>query len=187
MNKSLHTISSDRGKLKLAGEDIYWFDEGVKRYNLPEEKKIEKLGERFNAWFIDDEVDSRTGFSAYALQDKDTGEVVITYVGTQPGKDWFSDLLEDIQIGANNLFNSGYVIEQYNQGVEFYNEIKAELPAGTKITITGHSLGGGIGLTVALRNQEEDIDVLALNLAPLLNEDVIRYGDGSQLKNSRSG
>ncbi|WP_369899951.1 lipase [Bacillus manliponensis] len=190
MSNKVSSISSDRGKLKLAGEDIYWYNEGIRQYDGKDRPSKEELADRFRAKIIHDKVDPKTGFAAYALQSEDTGEVVIVYVGTQPGKDGRSDLWEDVQIGANNIFNSWFVVEQYDQGIEFYNEVKSvvkeELPPGTKITITGHSLGGGIGLTVALRNQEEDINVLALNPAPLLNKDVIQYGDGSQLKNSRS-
>ena len=35
-----------------------------------------------------------------------------------------------------------------------------------KISVTGHSLGGGIANTVSLRHQEDNIESLTLNPAP---------------------
>ena len=40
-------------------------------------------------------MDKDTGFAAYAFKDNKTGEVVISYVGTEAGKDNNSDVVVD--------------------------------------------------------------------------------------------
>ncbi len=59
---------------------------------------------------------------------------------------------------------------QHSQAEKFYEKVKAS-NKGKKITLLGHSLGGGAANTVALRHQEDNINVLALNPAPVLNKD----------------
>ncbi|ARX69888.1 lipase [Bacillus thuringiensis] len=130
---------------------------------------------------------SVTGFGAYALEDRNTHEIFIVYVGTQPSQ--IGDLATDGAIGLHNLTNSpilGSLAEfQYSQAEKFYEKVKAK-NKGKKITLLGHSLGGGAANTVALRHQEDNINVLALNPAPVLNKDVVKYGYGTNMKNCRS-
>ncbi|MFD0770371.1 lipase [Bacillus sp. CGMCC 1.60114] len=190
-NKKLQ-VASDWGKLELAGKDIYAFNKGEYPYNQSNEKNEEKLEANFNAKLGYHEVDKETGFAAYAFEDKKTGEIVISYVGTEDG----TDAVIDAEIGGHNIMNANkiafgniwehdFTVKQYDQGDAFYEKVKNE-NKGKKISITGHSLGGGIANTVALRHQKDDIDVLALNPAPVLNRDVEKYGDGFNMKNVRN-
>ena len=64
-----------------------------------------------------------------------------------------------------------------NQADSFYQKVKESNP-DAKISLTGHSLGGALANTVAMRNLEDPIDVLTLNPAPILNRDVVKFGYG---------
>ncbi len=81
-----YRLTSDWGKLKLAGEDIYSFNNSEEPYNKTGEKrqgiKHKYFRRKFGATLIEVEVDKDTGFAAYAFKDNKTGEVVISYVGT---------------------------------------------------------------------------------------------------------
>ncbi|SFK19530.1 hypothetical protein, partial [Bacillus sp. 71mf] len=176
-------LSNAVGKLQLAAKDIYDFDQNEDRYTDKSTAK-KTLEERFNATLVDSLTDKITGFGGYALQDKATGEVIIVYVGTKP--DQISTILTDVGIGVHNLTNSpkvGGSIAYYDLGNYFYKRVKnkPEL-AGKHITAIGHSLGGGTANTVKMRNQKDNLSVVTLNPAPLLNKDVIIYGNGSKLK-----
>ncbi|HDR4571461.1 MULTISPECIES: lipase family protein [Bacillus cereus group] len=189
-----YNLSSDEGKLQLAAKDIYGFNGREGDYDSKSAKiNREKLESTFNCKIIDFEDDQITGFGAYALKDIDTGDITIVYVGTQPKQTYFGigaidspDVWADASIGLNNLFNTDYPVRQYDMGVDFYERIKRNHGQNNNITLIGHSLGGGIANTVALRNQKDNIPVLTLNPAPVLNTDVAKYGDGSNMKNNLS-
>ncbi|PDY47333.1 lipase [Bacillus pseudomycoides] len=178
-------LTSDRGKLELAATHIYDFNKGEGVYNKSIIENEAALEANFDATIIDFKEDKATGLGAYALRDETTKEIVIVFVGTQTGKDNNVDVKTDAKIGLNNLVGTELAIEQYDQAEQFYRDIRDEYK-GTKITLTGHSLGGGIADTVALRNKQDNMDVLTLNPAPVLNSDVIKYGDGSDMKNVRN-
>ncbi|MGC4376905.1 Mbeg1-like protein [Fictibacillus sp. Mic-4] len=177
-----YSISSDKGKLILAGDMIYNFDDK----NSPKHIDKRTLEDNMNAKIIDQYVDPKSGFSGYALKDNETGEIVIAYVGTQPQQKGKGDIIADAEIGGYNLFGLNFLsTTQADQADSFYQKVKANAN-GAKISITGHSLGGGLANTVAMRNKQDHIDVLSLNPAPLLNLDVVRYGYGFDQKNIRN-
>ncbi|MGN4927920.1 lipase family protein [Bacillus cereus group sp. MYBK14-1] len=184
-------INSDWGKLELAGKDIYDFKAGKEPYNQLSQKNKKTLQDKFNADFIDDKVDENTGFAAYAFKDRSTGEIVITYVGTEDA----TDAITDGEIGGHNITGANkimlgnlehdFTVRQYDQGEEFYLKVKHDNPSA-KISVTGHSLGGGIANTVSLRHQEDNIETLTLNPAPVLKRDVDKFGNGFDMKNVRN-
>ena len=82
----------------------------------------------------------RSGFEAATFQ-KGT-DVVISFAGTSPGAaDW---------IHGNIPLLNGALSDQLRDAADYYLQVKASLPAGTHITLTGHSLGGGLAALIAV-------------------------------------
>lgn len=89
------------------------------------------------------------GFTARAYKNKQTNEIVIAYAGTEDfTKDpWYHGLSGD---GKNDgLLSVGLASKQANQAAIFYQTIKSKHPA-SNITLTGHSLGGGLASLVGV-------------------------------------
>ena len=80
-----------------------------------------------------------SGFEAVAFQSGT--EIVISYAGT------YSKSGADTQAGLD--LGLGLGSAQLNQAVEYYLQIKAANP-GANITLTGHSLGGGLAALVGV-------------------------------------
>ena len=80
-----------------------------------------------------------SGFEAVAFQS--STEIVISYAGT------YSKSGADIKAGID--LGLGLGSAQLNQAVEYYLQIKAANP-GANITLTGHSLGGGLAALVGV-------------------------------------
>ena len=89
----------------------------------------------------------RSGFSATVYRNDKTDEIVIAYRGTEPrsilGADGLTDLDSSIA-GTLRKINPGYVSGQYQAAADLAQVVKQKWPAGTAITLTGHSLGGGL-------------------------------------------
>lgn len=121
----------------------------------------DKLKEYFpsNLEYLEDTYDKETGTSATAFRDKDTGEVIIAYTGTNPDTDKFNDIVKSdiveiaLSMGA----------EHYKPAYKFYEKIRAEY--GDNIVLTGHSLGGNIAQRVALEYNAPK--TIVYNSAPL--------------------
>jgi hypothetical protein len=71
-----------------------------------------------------------------------SNEIVISYAGTYDKS--FPDLLADLNL-AQGVSNT-----QLLQAAQYYLDVKAGAPEGTTITLTGHSLGGGLASLVAV-------------------------------------
>ena len=83
--------------------------------------------------------DSASGFEATAFSNGI--ETVISYAGTdfsQPGNDF---------LHGNIPLATGFVSDQLRQAAEYYLQLKAIKP---NITITGHSLGGGLASLIGV-------------------------------------
>ena len=85
------------------------------------------------------------GFSAavysVARGDGRPAERVIAFRGTE-GKVWELDWIH------GNL-----LAKQNGDGTELFDRVRTAVPAGTPVTLTGHSLGGAIALHVSLRRE----------------------------------
>lgn len=88
----------------------------------------------------------------YRKKSKDSGfeatcftngnEIVISYAGTGPeASDW---------IHGNIPLAMGLISDQLREAADYYLSIKASVPESTTVTLTGHSLGGGLASLVAV-------------------------------------
>lgn len=75
-------------------------------------------------------------------------EIVISYAGTD-SDDWFGDIAADIALAT------GMLSEQLKQAADYYLQVKASAPENATITLTGHSLGGGLAALIAVMFGEE--------------------------------
>ena len=72
-----------------------------------------------------------------------SSEIVISFAGTD-SSDVRGDIATDLALAA------GVLSEQLKQAADYYLQVKASAPAGTKISFTGHSLGGGLASLMAV-------------------------------------
>ena len=120
-----------------------------------------------NLQYLDDFHDDSTGTSGTAFLDKDSGEVIIAYTGTNPNADIVKDVATDIGSIAMAL---GF---HYDEAFTFYERIRQRY--GDNITLTGHSLGGNIAQRVALEYNAPR--TVVYNSAPLYLEGLIESKD----------
>jgi Lipase (class 3) len=94
--------------------------------------------------------DSQTGFEATTFGNgidiAHSTEIVISFAGTDPNN---SNLFTSPDGKANAALAAGNWSEQLLQAAEYYLQIKAVNPNAT-ITLTGHSLGGGLAALVGV-------------------------------------
>ena len=109
--------------------------------------------------YLRDFYDKDTGSSGTAFKDKDTGEVILAYTGTNPDNDKWNDAVKTdfgrIALGLGD----GHV----DPARKFYEEIRAEY--GDDIILTGHSLGGNLAQWIALHYNVQK--TIVYNPAPL--------------------
>jgi len=110
-------------------------------------------------------------FEASAFQNIATGEIVISYAGTDPAS--LSDWITNLSLGT------GFSASQLEQAALYYLQVKAANPPGTVISFTGHSLGGGLA---ALMGVFFDEKAVTFDQAPFayaatlsIREDLINY------------
>ena len=87
--------------------------------------------------------DAMTGFEASAYRNALTNEIVISYAGTNPNS------VLDPDNAANAGLATGFGSQQLLQAAEYYLQVKAANP-GANITLTGHSLGGGLAALIGV-------------------------------------
>lgn len=120
-----------------------------------------------NLQYLDDFHDEFTGTSGTAFLDKDSGEVIIAYTGTNPNADIATDVATDV---GGIIMAFGY---HYDEAFKFYERIRQRY--GDNITLTGHSLGGNIAQRVALEYNAPR--TVVYNAAPLYLEGLIDSKD----------
>ena len=112
-----------------------------------------------NLEYLRDFHDKDTGSSGTAFKDKDTGEVILAYTGTNLDNDKWNDAVKT-DIGRIALgLGDGHV----DPARKFYEEIRAEY--GDDIILTGHSLGGNLAQWIALHYNVQK--TIIYNPAPL--------------------
>ena len=93
-------------------------------------------------------IDEDIGYDAAIYQSED-GEYVVAFRGTD-GDDPVEARRD--HFNANLPQNAGFESEQYNRAVELVERMKEAAPEG-ELSVTGHSLGGGLASVAALANE----------------------------------
>jgi hypothetical protein len=91
---------------------------------------------------VDERKTKPSGFEATYFTK--ANEIVISFAGTdfsQPGTDF---------LHANIPLAAGIVSDQLRQAADYYLQVKASAPAGATISLTGHSLGGGLAALIGV-------------------------------------
>jgi hypothetical protein len=128
--------------------------------------------------------DKVTGFEAVAFIKEGSSlltspEIVISYSGTDPNN---SNPLTTPDGKTNTALAGGGWAEQLLQAAQYYLDIKAANPNAT-ITLTGHSLGGGLAALVAVFF---DVHAQTFDQAPFANSALsTANGDNAQLLRDR--
>ncbi|MGX7112396.1 SA1320 family protein [Gemella cuniculi] len=112
-----------------------------------------------NLEYLDDIYDKKTGTSGTAFREKDTGEIILAYTGTNQDTDKWNDVIKT-DIGEIILEVDK---KHYQPAYKFYEKIRAQY--GNNIVLTGHSLGGNIAQRVALEYNVQK--TIVYNSAPL--------------------
>jgi hypothetical protein len=124
----------------------------LREYNIPS-----------NMEYLEDMYDPKTGTSGTAFRNKDTGEVILAYTGTNLS--FRPEVFKDIGTDFYEVLTAGG--DHYKPAYEFYERVRAKY--GNNIILTGHSLGGNIAQRVALEYNVPK--TVVYNSAPLyLNE-----------------
>ena len=124
----------------------------LRDYNIPS-----------NMEYLEDMYDPKTGTSGTAFRNKDTGEVILAYTGTNLS--FRPEVFKDIGTDFYEVLTAGG--DHYIPAFEFYERVRAKY--GNNIILTGHSLGGNIAQRVALEYNVPK--TVVYNSAPLyLNE-----------------
>lgn len=120
-----------------------------------------------NLQYLDDFHDDSTGTSGTAFLDKDSGEVIIAYTGTNPS----ADIAKDVDTDAGGIIMA--LGNHCDEAFKFYERIRQRY--GDNITLTGHSLGGNVAQMVALEYNAPR--TVVYNSAPLYLEGLIKSKD----------
>ena len=158
MSKNTELISSTAHASHLA----YGFESvrkpGFNNYRIVDEaQKLRKYSIPSNMDYLEDMYDPKTGTSGTAFRNKDTGEVILAYTGTN----FQSEFLKDGAVDVTEVVTAGE--GHYKPAFEFYERVRAKY--GNNIVLTGHSLGGNIAQRVALEYNVQK--TVVYNSAPL--------------------
>lgn len=139
-----------------------------------------------------------SGFDSVILHNNQTNQIVIGYRGTEPGGSWLgraadyeTDVfdvlggrtreLEDAVTDPNhhNIFKKSFIQSikddidwennQFHQAEVLYEQVKAKYPDAS-ISLTGHSLGGGLAQYVAARQDLSAMTYSAPSVTNLLDD-----------------
>ena len=134
MDDSLDGLSPEQQAM-LKSEKL----EGYEKLNAEEMRRLGINSTDLN--------DTKTGFKADIYKDKN-GDYVLVYRGTYSDPDHpENDLVHDWSkewTDDNMRQGLGMGSEQYNKSIKLAEKVNSNKPKGKQLTITGHSLGGGL-------------------------------------------
>ena len=117
------------------------------------------IGDFFDTWeIIDHQENQSSGFSGTLLKHKTTGEYTLSFRSTESKNvDDGGDVERDSSEGANGQIRDlGFAYAQIQDMQEYYQTLQDDghLDTGTKINVTGYSLGGHLAQTFTRLNNE---------------------------------
>lgn len=119
-----------------------------------------------NLEYLEDMYNSETGTSGTVFRNKDTGEIILAFTGTNFQSEFWKD-------AGTDLYEINFpVLEHCIPAFEFYEHVRAKY--GNNIVLTGHSLGGSIAQRVALEYNVQK--TVVYNSAPLYVNDARKIG-----------
>ncbi|MBM7625088.1 DUF2974 domain-containing protein [Sporohalobacter salinus] len=119
------------------------------------------FGDALKKWKVIDTFENdKTGLYGVVFKNS-SGEVVVSYRGTESDTDKTKDLLY-----TDGKIASGVIPEQFRDGYRFYQRVRKK-ESGSDITVTGHSLGGGIAQYVAAIADEEGVTWNGVGIAEM--------------------
>lgn len=128
-----------------------------------------------NSWVLLDERDTKSGMQAGVYRNSNTGELVLAFRGTEAYDcEWSSffscavDAVKEsaLDIAADALLNFGTNGPQFRDAYDYAQEVFEYFP-DQPITITGHSLGGGLAQAIG---SAFGMETFAFNSAPVPND-----------------
>ena len=122
-----------------------------------------------NMEYLEDMYDPETGTSGTAFRNKDTGEIILAFTGTN-----FSEFFKDFGTDLYEVNSPG--VEHCIPAFEFHERVRAKY--GNNIVLTGHSLGGSIAQRVALEYNVQK--TIVYNSAPIYVSDPRGIGLSSE-------
>ncbi len=121
-------------------------------------------------WELIEQADKDSGMQAGVYKSSETGEIALAFRGTEacPADEVFSCSLteEFLDLAADALLAVGKVDEQFDHAFEFAKDV-ADRYQDRKITVTGHSLGGGLAQAIGA---SLGLETFAFNSAPVPEE-----------------
>lgn len=117
-------------------------------------------------WVLIETKDKNSGMQAAVYYDQESDELVLAFRGTEtcdfPCS--FSETAEFLlDAAADSLLTFGFVDTQFEDAMDYAQDVVSRAQ-GRKITVTGHSLGGGLGQAVGTAL---GLETFAFNSAPV--------------------
>jgi pimeloyl-ACP methyl ester carboxylesterase len=129
----------------LVAEAVYYFDD-LKEYDIPfaDDEQIQKVFAASHSDLLFRLFDKTGGFHAKLYHDVRTDQFILGFGGTEPVNpdDWLTNIYQFF----------GSPASQYERGCELVKRIRPDYHH--KVTLTGHSLGGGIATVAAIQHKK---------------------------------
>jgi len=127
-----------------------------------------------DAWELIESIGKNSGMRAGVYNNRDNGELVLAFRGTETC-DFPCSISETedylLDVAADTALTLGLVHDQFKHAFNFAQDVVNRHP-GHKITVTGHSLGGGLAQAVGA---VLGLETFAFNSSPVPDDFFVSY------------